>query len=79
MLADRRFGDPTGADSTGSFHPQLAQGLSGRPVPEVRDPETLFSEDQGQFVDFLGQEGLGVPEINQGEVTDINHIEVGAG
>ena len=47
--------------------------------PRYETLKPLFSEDWGQFVDFLGQEGLGVPEINQCEVTSINHIEVGAG
>jgi uncharacterized protein (TIGR04255 family) len=47
--------------------------------PRYETLKPLFSEDWGQFVDFLGQEGLGVPEINQCEVTYINHIEVGAG
>lgn len=47
--------------------------------PRYETLKPLFIEDWGQFVDFLRQEGFGAPEINQCEVTYINHIEVGAG
>jgi uncharacterized protein (TIGR04255 family) len=38
-----------------------------------------FERDWTLFGQFLEREGLGVPEINQCEVTYINHIELGAG
>lgn len=51
----------------------------GDRYPSYESLKPRFIEDWGQFVDFLGEEGLGVPEINQCEVTYINHIEIGAG
>jgi hypothetical protein len=38
-----------------------------------------FEEDWGHFLDFLAEEDLGSAEVNQCEVTYINHIELGQG
>jgi uncharacterized protein (TIGR04255 family) len=38
-----------------------------------------FEEDWRSFSDFLMREDLGVPEVNQCEVSYINHIELGLG
>jgi uncharacterized protein (TIGR04255 family) len=38
-----------------------------------------FERDWSTFLEFLAREDLGTPEINQCEVTYINHIELGLG
>lgn len=38
-----------------------------------------FATDWQRFVAFLEREGLGRPEINQCEVTYVNHVELGVG
>ncbi len=38
-----------------------------------------FTEEWKRFCEFLQEVGLGKPEVNQCEVTYVNHIEVGAG
>lgn len=51
----------------------------GDRYPRYESLRPSFIADWGHFVDFLTQEGLRTPEINQCEVTYINHVEVGAG
>lgn len=44
--------------------------------------ETLrpsFEREWQRFCDFLNQENMGMPEVNQCEVTYVNHIELGKG
>lgn len=44
--------------------------------PVLRD---RFQADFGEFLSFLGRQGLAGPEINQCEVTYVNHIVPGGG
>lgn len=47
--------------------------------PRYDDLRPRFEQDWRGFVAFLEREGLGTPEVNQCEVTYINHIELGLG
>lgn len=49
------------------------------PYPRYDDLKPLFEQDWSNFVSFLERERLGTPEVNQCEVTYINHIEMGVG
>lgn len=47
--------------------------------PRYENLKPRFREDWEQFCEFLESERLGTPEINQCEVTYVNHIEIGKG
>ena len=47
------------------------------PHYDILKPE--FQAEWERFCGFLQQSGLGVPEVNQCEVTYVNHIEIGKG
>lgn len=47
--------------------------------PRYNKLRPRFERDWVGFVGFLEREGLGTPEVNQCEVTYINHIELGVG
>jgi hypothetical protein len=49
----------------------------GYPRYDVLRPR--FATDWTRFLAFLEREGLGRPEVNQCEVTYVNHIELGVG
>jgi uncharacterized protein (TIGR04255 family) len=49
------------------------------PYPRYDELRPRFEGDWRSFVAFLERQGLGTPEVNQCEVTYINHIELGAG
>lgn len=50
-----------------------------REYPEYRVLRPRFEADWLKFVQFLEREGIGRPEVNQCEVTYVNHIPVGDG
>lgn len=47
--------------------------------PRYRALRPDFERDWASFLSFLEREDLGVPDVNQCEVTYINHIELGLG
>jgi uncharacterized protein (TIGR04255 family) len=47
--------------------------------PRYDDLKPRFESDWSGFLAFLEREGLGTPEVNQCEVTYINHIPLGDG
>jgi len=47
--------------------------------PRYEDLRPRFERDWASFLEFLSREDLGRPEVNQCEVTYINHIELGQG
>jgi uncharacterized protein (TIGR04255 family) len=52
---------------------------AGEEYPRYDHLRPRFEQDWGLFVDFLADEDLGTPEVNQCEVTYVNHIELGSG
>jgi len=51
---------------------------TGRSYPGYQTLRPRFEQDWATFIRFLERESLGMPEVNQCEVTYINHIELGA-
>ena len=47
--------------------------------PRYRNLKPRFEADWGRFCAFLRKENIGSPEVNQCEVTYVNHIELGRG
>lgn len=55
------------------------QHLDDEEYPRYDALRPRFADDWARFVAFLEREGLGRPDVNQCEVTYINHIERGLG
>lgn len=55
------------------------KGQSDEDYPHYENIEPKFKEEWVRFCGFLKTEGLGVPEVNQCEVTYLNHLERGKG
>lgn len=47
--------------------------------PRYRTLRPRFTEEWQNFCQFLQEQGLGAPDVNQCEVTYINHLETGRG
>ncbi|MFQ5729879.1 MAG: TIGR04255 family protein [Waddliaceae bacterium] len=47
--------------------------------PRYESLKPIFKREWLRFCDFLKEEGLSSPEVNQCEVTYINHLEIGKG
>lgn len=47
--------------------------------PRYDNLKPKFVEEWQRFCEFLNNEKIGIPEVNQCEVTYINHIEIGRG
>jgi len=52
---------------------------TGRSYPGYDLLRPRFEQDWATFIRFLERESLGTPDVNQCEVTYINHIELGTG
>lgn len=61
------------------FHCNWRKRSAGEVYPHYENIEPIFEKEWKRFTDFLAQEKLAVPEVNQCEVTYVNHIEVGKG
>jgi uncharacterized protein (TIGR04255 family) len=56
------------------------QKISGSEVyPRYENVRVRFEAEWRQFRDFLEESGFGKPEVNQCEVTYVNHLEYGKG